>query len=176
MGNRTKREILRAFNELMTQRPIDKISVDDICEAADISRSTFYRQFRDKYDVLTYNFQKTLDQYFAPGVCTTLEDVFEKVLADTQAIFSTFKDSFGRQGPDSLNSFIYSYCLSALENYISAKRPATEQERLQINTLCLGLSYLGNDWTSGKYDLSPKEAASALYELVPESLKGPLWE
>lgn len=66
MGNRTKREILRAFNELMTQRPIDKISVDDICEAADISRSTFYRQFRDKYDVLTYNFQKRWTSILRP--------------------------------------------------------------------------------------------------------------
>lgn len=175
MANRTKKLILQAFNELMLQRSIDKISVGDICEAAEISRSTFYRQFQDKYEVLTYNFQITLDRYFVPGVCNTLEEVFSCVLRDTQKTFSTFRDSFGHHGPESLNAFIYNYSLQALEHYISEKHPLTEKERLQINTLCFGLSYLGEDWTNGKYDLSPEEAAAGLYELLPDELKGPLW-
>ena len=38
--------------ELLQQRPIDKISVKSLCEAADINRSTFYSHYNDQYDLL----------------------------------------------------------------------------------------------------------------------------
>ena len=37
----------------------DEISVNDICREADIARSTFYRVFSNKKDVIRYLFEHT---------------------------------------------------------------------------------------------------------------------
>ena len=50
----TKRIIAEKFAELLDSKSIKKISVNDICEKALMSRSTFYLHFSDKYAVLKY--------------------------------------------------------------------------------------------------------------------------
>ncbi|MGF7437083.1 TetR/AcrR family transcriptional regulator [Lentilactobacillus senioris] len=44
--------IQRALIELLNTAPIEKITVTQICELADVNRGTFYRYFLDPYDCL----------------------------------------------------------------------------------------------------------------------------
>lgn len=46
--------IKESFVRLLEQKPISKISVKEICEAADINRATFYAHFTDPYDLLSH--------------------------------------------------------------------------------------------------------------------------
>jgi AcrR family transcriptional regulator len=48
----TRMVLRESLVALLQQRPIDKISVKSLCEAADINRSTFYSHYRDQYDLL----------------------------------------------------------------------------------------------------------------------------
>ena len=48
----TKIAIVKAFAELASAKPIDKITVTDITSRCHISRNTFYYHFKDIYDVL----------------------------------------------------------------------------------------------------------------------------
>lgn len=43
--------LLDACSDLMAERPIEKISVAEILSRAGCSRATFYRYFRDKYEL-----------------------------------------------------------------------------------------------------------------------------
>ena len=61
MPDRTKREIVAAFNRLIARSEMEKITTLRIAEEAEVSKATFYRYFRDKYDVLNYNYQSLLD-------------------------------------------------------------------------------------------------------------------
>ena len=54
----TKRAIFRALYELMEERDFSKISVSDIIERAGTSRTTFYRCFTDKYDVVNWSYMR----------------------------------------------------------------------------------------------------------------------
>lgn len=49
---RTETEIVRAMMTLLQTKRTEEIKVDDICQMALIHRSTFYRYFRDKYEVV----------------------------------------------------------------------------------------------------------------------------
>lgn len=49
----TKALIKNSLMELMLQRPITKITVKEICDNADVNRSTFYTYYSDQYDLLT---------------------------------------------------------------------------------------------------------------------------
>ena len=50
---RTKRALADAFIELLSQKTFDEITVNELCDAADIRRATFYKHYSDKYDFLT---------------------------------------------------------------------------------------------------------------------------
>lgn len=52
----TKRILAGGMKELMTQKPLSKISVGDIIETCGVSRNTFYYHFQDKYDLVNWIF------------------------------------------------------------------------------------------------------------------------
>ena len=51
----TRQRIFDAFNELLNHMPFEKITVEMIINQSGVSKSTFYRYFHDKYDVLNFN-------------------------------------------------------------------------------------------------------------------------
>ncbi len=50
---KTKRALFDAFMRLVGEKTIDEITVNELCDAADIRRATFYKHYSDKYDFLT---------------------------------------------------------------------------------------------------------------------------
>lgn len=49
---RTKKALKTAINKLMETRTVEKISVTDICELAEVNRVTFYTHYNDKFELL----------------------------------------------------------------------------------------------------------------------------
>lgn len=62
--------IEEAFLNELRQKPIDKISVVDICKQANVNRSTFYSNYLDVYDLM----DKVADRFF--------EKLFHKCVAE----------------------------------------------------------------------------------------------
>ena len=60
---KTLKEIDRALLESLGQSPIEKITVDQICQRAMINRSTFYTYYRDKFDLLYRYLDRTLYEF-----------------------------------------------------------------------------------------------------------------
>jgi AcrR family transcriptional regulator len=56
----TKMVIRESLMELMKEKSILSVSVKDICDLADISRSTFYDHYKDQYDLLKQIEDETL--------------------------------------------------------------------------------------------------------------------
>lgn len=48
---KTRRSITNAFLELRAKKPLEKITVRELCERAEINKSTFYAHFHDVYDL-----------------------------------------------------------------------------------------------------------------------------
>ena len=47
-----RQRILDAAEKLMAERGVDGVTIDEIANAADIARRSFYHHFESKYDVL----------------------------------------------------------------------------------------------------------------------------
>lgn len=58
----TKQKIARALRELMCERPLSKITVQDLMERAEMKRQSFYYHFQDIYDVLRWICEQQLGQ------------------------------------------------------------------------------------------------------------------
>jgi len=56
----TKMVLRDSLTELMKTKSILSITIKDICELADISRSTFYAHYKDQYDLLRQIEEETL--------------------------------------------------------------------------------------------------------------------
>ena len=42
----------KSFLSLLEEKPVNKISVKEVCEHAELNRATFYTHFNDCYDLL----------------------------------------------------------------------------------------------------------------------------
>ena len=49
----TKMVIQNSLFELMEKKPIEKITITELCKNADINRTTFYAHYSDQYDLLS---------------------------------------------------------------------------------------------------------------------------
>ena len=62
-----RQRIIEAARELFLERGFDGVSVGDIAERAEVGRTTFFRHFGDKQEVVFANEQELLDTIAAAG-------------------------------------------------------------------------------------------------------------
>ena len=80
----TKKMIFEAFLSILKNKPIAKITVKEICAAADINRTTFYKYYKDTYDLLEQIEDELIDNLQA-----NLEHVDKSSLSDIFTIILT---------------------------------------------------------------------------------------
>ena len=49
---KTKEKLFYAFRTLLSEKPFEDITIQEICSRAEVRRATFYKHFTDKYDFL----------------------------------------------------------------------------------------------------------------------------
>ena len=178
MTEHTRSDILNAFNALIETMDFDKITVGMIAEKAGVGRTTFYRYFQDKYDVMNYNYLRWLEEYLVSGELQTFEDFFNIMTAEGTEFFRHIRKIFDSTGANSFQNFMYEASLQVV-NLVFLKRGKTmsPEEYLQYSFLCHGIPHLYESWVKGEYQgLTSDEAAHAIYEILPEAVKGDLWE
>ncbi len=173
MVMRTKDSIIAAFNELITKHNLEDITVEMICEIAQISRTTFYRYYKDKYEVMNDNYKRLLDHYVASDLCHSYMDLFEYMYLGARTIFPDMARMFRSVGANSFSDFIYNYSLENLHQITIRERGTdlTEDEVMQCDLFCWGLAYMYEKWIEGKYDIPIRKAAYDLYDIFPTTLK-----
>lgn len=77
-AKRTRQLLVRAFDELLAEKPLQDISVSEICERSTVRRGTFYRHFEDKHDFFKYYLTTITDQFLQQlSEGQKMEDLFE---------------------------------------------------------------------------------------------------
>ena len=71
----TREKLAQAIKEEMEQTSLDRITVARIVERAGVTRQTFYRNFKDKYDLVNWHFEQLAQKSFKQmGVSLTLRE------------------------------------------------------------------------------------------------------
>jgi len=68
---RTRKVLVHALGELLTEKRFSAITVQDIAERAEVNRVTFYGHFPDKYAILEYWLREQFQQQIAGTGLTT---------------------------------------------------------------------------------------------------------
>ncbi|MEK4299751.1 TetR-like C-terminal domain-containing protein [Oceanobacillus sp. FSL W8-0428] len=58
----TRMALKNSLMELLKEKPVSSITIKEICEHADINRSTFYSHYADQYDLLTHVEDEIIDE------------------------------------------------------------------------------------------------------------------
>ena len=179
MINRTLNAIIDGFNRLITETDFHKISVDMIMREAGVSRSTFYRYFKDKYDVMNANYKMALDYYLAPERSSNYRDLCYHLFDYGQRHLKIFRRALESTGFNSLSNFIYEYSYNTALKITRLNRAGagfTPVEELQVDVFCNGICAVYRNMVCQRYTIDASAAADALYEMMPESLKHYWWK
>ena len=178
MLTRTENAIIDAFNKLIEKIDFNKISVDMILTAANVSRSTFYRYFKDKYEVMNANYKHLLDYFVAPERSSGYRDLIFQLFDFAKEHARLFKNAMESTGFNSFSNFVYEYSYQTALEITRANRSGagfSRTEELQVDIFCNGLCGVLYNIVNERYKISASEAADALYDMMPESLKHYWW-
>ena len=89
---KTKQALCDAFQDLMEERPFEKITVNALCERAAVRRGTFYNHFFDKYDFFAY-YTRTIQQAFIDQYKKTENRTASYFGALTEALLDFFNEN-----------------------------------------------------------------------------------
>jgi len=174
MRDYTKNRILQAFNKLIIHNEFNEITVEMILAESKVSKSTFYRYFKDKYDVMNYNYKIRLDSYSDNKTFKNWKDVIENLYSSIQENTIRIHKSFKYFGESSYYEFLYYYSIEVITRKTLKtlnKNELTKGELFQISHFCSGMVWVTKEWESGYWELTPNEAAEYLYQQMPEFTK-----
>lgn len=85
---KTRSCIINAFIELRSKKPLEKITIKELCDTAMINKSTFYSHYDDIYDL-----SDSIETEIVSSVINNLEHpeaLFEQPTLFTQELFSSY--------------------------------------------------------------------------------------
>lgn len=166
----TKANIVRALDELLAEKPFDKVTIAEICKRAPVSKSTFYRNFDDKPAVVEWYTQHLLARSVAKiGSVFGWRDayvLFFKELQHSRAFFCAAAQAKGYR------SMRRSSRRTAVEDFTEhvayANDPVLEfQARYFASTMIDVIC----DWVEGGMAGDPERLADLLLTLLPKELE-----
>lgn len=172
-GEKTKYKLASSIKECMKTTPVDKITVKDIVEGAEVTRQTFYRNFKDKYDLINWYFDKLVLQSFDQiGMGhTVLESLTQKFrfIMEEKAFFT---GAFRSDDYNSLKEHDFELILQFYHDLIDRRTSRALSEELQflLEMYCRGSVYMTVKWVLGGMKDTPEEMAGRLVEAMPPKL------
>ena len=61
---RTRKHLAQSMLKLLLQKDLESINIVDICNAAQVHRTSFYNHFNDKYELFNYLFNEIKNEIF----------------------------------------------------------------------------------------------------------------
>ena len=173
MSERTRRDIVEACNKLLTKKDIESISTADIMSEARVSRSTFYRYFHDKYDVMNYNYKQIVDSAVEGS------SSFRDLLLHIGNAFAN--DDWKKRhkihdyiGTNSFSDYIYRYSMDIAEEVVRTNRNGegfTKREWFQMSIICYGIARMSKECLREDFSQTPEEVMEIMYSMFPETIK-----
>ncbi len=96
-----KKQMAESLKKLMAQKPLQKITIQEIADGCGMNRYTFYYHFKDIYDLLSWVFQEeTLSLIQKSDNCLTWQDGFRLFLhriRENKEVFQCALNSLGQE-------------------------------------------------------------------------------
>lgn len=174
MAIKMKRIFANALIELVEEKPLSKITINDIVTKVGSGRQTFYNYFRDKNDLIYWIFQRTLA---GERKLVETEGFFvylTKLYREAQKYSRFLMQACKLTGQNSLAESIYLQTYNYYKNYIKEHfGAAVFDEKLEYALMfnAFGASSLYVRWAEKGMPGSAEEQAKYALHCMPECIK-----
>ncbi|WP_444659010.1 TetR/AcrR family transcriptional regulator [Caproiciproducens sp. R2] len=171
MSQTTKRALEASLKNLLLQKPLDKITINDITEDCGISRMTFYYHFRDIFDLVEWSCvedatkalegKKTYDTWQQGFL-----QIFEAVLANKPFIMNVYHSVSREQVEIYLYRLTYDLLIGVVEEKAEGMAVRDEDKKFIADFYKYGFVGLMLDWIKNGMKEEPQTIIDRLSSLV----------
>lgn len=160
----TKHVLADSMKELLRKKSIEKISTDEICRIAGVSRRNFYRHFSDKYDLLSwiYYMDFCVDNVHHEDWC--IWDYFPAITAHLYSDRRFYANAFDFEGQNSFRSYCYDRLYPILHNDYGDCFETPEDEEFMLRHVVYTVFDSFVTWLRSEPCMPPDEYAAQLQE------------
>ena len=174
--NYSKNSLLNAMFKLLSKKRIDSIQLSELLKEANVSKSTFYRYFRDKYDLMNQCYasvsEKMLDSC---SDATSFLEIMERQFSFYYENRRFFKNAFQiSEEADSLLKYIIDYSILYYTRVICEKSGTSSlpvEVSKAIQFYCYGSVNLIKEWIKEGSKTNYLDESHIHYELLPRIIK-----
>lgn len=169
----TKRMIKESLLQLLEQKPMDKIRVNELCLQSGINRATFYRHYETLQDVLQ-EIEKDItcampqpsrQLYTVEEVREYLEQVFSYIYGQNDVMKILILNRTDEEMLQGITEFYWNY-LDAYLNTLPIDRPDEDTIQIAVALLSGGCHYLLKKCVMGHIRKTPRELADILCNMI----------
>lgn len=170
-ATKSKEQISEAMKKLLKERRFSKITIEDITGQAGVSRQSFYRNFYDKYDVVTHIYKEQIEQSKAEHGIISLHGIGIDVLKFYSEYSNFIKDigcDFGNPNPFMV--FWFNYTREHYDKVIGKSKITPDMETAMTFYFhaCYFMHY---EFACENLTGTPETVMRAILNLMPDVLK-----
>ncbi len=165
---KTKNALTDAFYALMKQKNFEKITVDEICSSAMVSRPAFYTHFEDKYDFFDYASNRILQQFSAPssGYGETINHLLDFLDENEDVVNSFYRSSSNSILMGIITENISTMLRNHVEQDIKSGVSYTAPPEIIVPTFTGALTGVCGWWVSSGRKVPKEEIVAALKDML----------
>lgn len=176
MSQITKKALAASLKKLLSQKPLDKITVIDIVEDCEVNRQTFYYHFQDIYDLVEWMFltgaaaalngKKTYDTWQQGFL-----QVFEYALENKDLVINTYHSMSRDQLERYLYDVTYNLLIGVVEEQASGMAVNDNDKKFIADFYKFAFVGLMLDWIRRGMKDDPKKIVEHISTLIQGDIK-----
>lgn len=161
-----KKAILMGLQQLLAEKRLDDITVQDILNASEVSRRTFYRYYRDKYDVITSYYVDNIAEHQRALTPETMREITKKTILFVMNHRAFFSRAVGQGDVNSLDDTIFRCSLRFCE-LLRGEAELSEEARFQAEFFAHGCVGIFRGWILAKEPVDADTLTDWLMAMLP---------
>ncbi|RWZ54461.1 TetR/AcrR family transcriptional regulator [Halobacillus fulvus] len=173
----TRKVLKESLVKLLVDKPISEITVKEICQLADINRSTFYTHYHDHYDLLDKieeEITEDMNQYLHSYRYDLEEEsiqMTEKILEYVVEHKLMFEALLNKEAAPSFEKRMMALTRGFMMNNWMSGSALNERESEYLSSFVIsGAIYVIKDWIEAGMEASPREMAVMINQFINHGL------
>lgn len=168
-----KNLLLASFSELLENYSMEEITVKKILEHSGASRSTFYRNFRDKYDLMNQHYLYFFEKAANEHQDKTWEEAVLAIMTYLYEHRRYYLNAFQTEGQNCCYDYLYHDNVKRIINRLARVNGITTLSTYELAAVYFysaGKLQVIKRWIKGELQATPEEITQILLDIMPKFL------
>lgn len=171
----TKKYIEATLLELLRAKSIDKIKVNEIIRVVGTCKGTFYKYYRDKYELLISCFRNNYYNELT-GKADNWEDFVMGCLSAFEKVSGVVVNAFDSRDVNSVRYYHEHLITEYLKKELKKHGEPTKTEAFTVNVCAIAYTDIMLNWLNGSIKGSKEQIISCMKAAMPQAIYPKIYE